>query len=160
MLKFKSYLSEEITDDELQDMANRLSWEDIYDLYAPEDLEQAIGIEVKEETLDEKISASSRMKKHMDFARSAAKRNLARSLKLKRSSDLNTLKNRARHAAKRALMSRLLRGRSKDQLSAAEKDRIEQQLKAMEGIVNNLSQKMLPRIREIERSRLSSRAKK
>lgn len=160
MLNFKSYLSEEISDDELQDMANRLSWEDIYDLYAPEDLEQAIGIEVKEETLDEKISASSRMKKHMDFARSAAKRNLARSLKLKRSSDLNTLKSRAHHAAKRALMSRLLRGRSKDQLSAAEKDRIEQQLKAMEGIVNNLSQKMLPRIREIERSRLSSRAKK
>lgn len=160
MLNFKSYLSEEITDDELEDMANRLSWEDIADLYSPEDFEEELGIEVKEETLDEKISASSRMKKHMDFARSAAKRNLARSLKLKRSSDLNTLKNRAHHAAKRALMSRLLRGRSKDQLSAAEKDRIEQQLKAMEGIVNNLSQKMLPRIREIERSRLSSRAKK
>ena len=160
MLNFKSYLSEEISDDELQDMANRLSWEDIADLYAPEDFEEELGIEVKEETLDEKISASSRMKKHMDFARSAAKRNLARSLKLKRSSDLNTLKSRAHHAAKRALMSRLLRGRSKEQLSAAEKDRIEQQLKAMEGIVNNLSQKMLPRIREIERSRLSSRAKK
>lgn len=160
MLNFKSYLSEEITEDELQDMANRLSWEDIYDLYAPEDLEQAIGIEVKEEVIDEKLSAASRMKKHMDFARSAAKRNLARSLKLKRSSDLNTLKNRAHHAAKRALMARLLRGRSKDQLSAAEKDRVEQQLKSMEGIVNNLSQKMLPRIRDIERSRLSKRAKK
>ena len=160
MLNFKTYLSEEISDDELEDMANRLSWEDIYDLYAPEDLEQAIGIEVKEEALDEKISASSRMKRHMDFARTAAKRNLAKSLKLKRSSDLNTLKRRAHHAAKRALMNRLLRGRSKDQLSAAEKDRVEQQLKSMEGIVNNLSQKMLPRIREIERSRLASRAKK
>ena len=160
MLNFKSYLSEEITDDELEDMANRLSWEDIYDLYAPEDFEEELGIEIKEETLDEKISATSRMKKHMDFARSAAKRNIARSLKLKRASDLNTLKKRANLAARRALMKRLLRGRSKDQLAAMEKDRIEAQLKSMEGIVNNLSQKMLPRIREIERSRLSSRAKK
>ncbi|NBW58205.1 hypothetical protein EBR43_10600, partial [bacterium] len=141
MLNFKSYLSEEITEDELQDMANRLSWEDIYDLYAPEDLEQEIGIEIKEETLDEKISASSRMKKHMDFARSAAKRNIARSLKLKRASDINTLKKRANLAARRALMKRLLRGRSKDQLSAIEKDRLETKLKSMEGIVNNLSQK-------------------
>lgn len=155
MLNFKSYLSEEITDDELEDMANRLSWEDIYDLYAPEDFEEELGIEIKEETLDEKISATSRMKKHMDFARSAAKRNIARSLKLKRASDLNTLKKRANLAARRALMKRLLRGRSKDQLAAMEKDRIEAQLKSMEGIVNNLSQKMLPRIREIERSRLA-----
>jgi hypothetical protein len=155
MLNFKSYLSEEITDDELEDMANRLSWEDIYDLYAPEDFEEDLGIEIKEESLDEKISATSRMKKHMDFARSAAKRNIARSLKLKRASDLNTLKKRANLAARRALMKRLLRGRSKDQLAAMEKDRIEAQLKSMEGIVNNLSQKMLPRIREIERSRLA-----
>jgi len=63
-------------------------------------------------------------------------------------------------AARRALQKRLLRGRSKDQLSAMEKDRIEAQLKSMEHIVNNLATRMMPRIREIERSRLSSRAKK
>lgn len=160
MLSFKKYLFEEISDEELEAMARRLSWEDIADLYAPEDFEEELDIEVKEEVLYEKLSASSRMKKHMDFARSAAKRNLAKNLKLKRSSDLNTLKKRAHHAAKRTLMRRLLRGRSKDQLSAAEKDRVEQQIKAMAGIVSNLSQKMLPRIRELERSRLSKRAKK
>jgi hypothetical protein len=62
MLNFKTYLSEEISDDELEDMANRLSWEDIADLYAPEDFEEELGIEVKEEALEEKISASSNEK--------------------------------------------------------------------------------------------------
>lgn len=160
MLNFKSYLSEEISDDELEDMANRLSWEDIADLYAPEDFEEELGIEVNEETLDEKISASSRMRKHMHFARTAVTRQAALNVKLKRASNLETLKKRANLAARRALQKRLLRGRSKDQLSAMEKDRIEAQLKSMEHIVNNLATRMMPKIREIERSRLSSRAKK
>jgi len=45
-------------------------------------------------------------------------------------------------AARRALQKRLLRGRSKDQLSAMEKDRIEAQLKSME----HIDQQYLPKI--------------
>jgi hypothetical protein len=57
------------------------------------------------------------------------------------------------------LQKRILRGRGKSQLSAQQKDRVEQQIKTMMAQQGNLATKLLPKIRALERSRLSSKRK-
>ena len=127
-----------------------LEWEDIQDLFE-EDLE---------EELDEGISATSRLKKSQRFKMTSVKRQMQKNIKLNRSADLSTIKNRAKVAARRALMKKFLKGRKKSQLSAQEKDRIESQIRNMKSIVNMMSQKIIPKVQTLQRQRLSGRGKK
>ena len=53
------------------------------------------------------------------------------------------------------LQKRILRGRNKKELSAQQKSRVEQQIKTMLANQGNLAQKLLPKIRALERSRLT-----
>jgi hypothetical protein len=98
------------------------------------------------------------LKKRQTFARYRGKRGIARNLKLKRSSDMGTLKRRANLAARRELYKRFLRGRNKASLSPAEKDRLEKQVTNIgkSGLQRSLAQKMLPKIRKIEQQRIAS----
>jgi hypothetical protein len=80
-------------------------------------------------------------------------------MKLKRTSTIDVLHKRASAAARRLLQKRILRGMGKSQLSAQQKDRVEQQIKTMMSQQGNLAVKLMPRIRALERSRLSSKRK-
>ena len=85
-----------------------------------------------------------------------SKRNAARNIKLRRPSSMNILKKRAILAARRAVYNRFLRGRDKSTLSAAEKDRIEQQVSRMKYMQQAIATKMIPKMRSIEQKRLSN----
>jgi hypothetical protein len=142
--------NEEISEDDINEMVDSLKWEDIVDLYSEEDL-------IEEETgqLDEKISATSRLKRSQSFARGRSRRNTAKGLKLRRASTPQILQKRAQLAARRAIYQRLLRGRDKSALSASEKDRIEQQVKGMKSIQASIATRMVPKMRSIEQKRLA-----
>ena len=159
VISFSNYLNEEVqnslSEKEIEEMANSLSWEDIVDLYEDEDLVDVDENSMYEE-LDEALSAQARLKKRQAFQRSKGKRNLARGLKLKRASDPSTLQKRARLAARRSIMNKLLKGRNKSQLSPAEKDRIEKQLASMKNVMATIQQKFVPKIRSIEQKRLAN----
>ena len=151
---------ETISDEEIQGIVDTLSWEDIEDMYNDDEFEDEEEDEEEEEDkeedkLEEGLSASMRLKKRQTFARSKAKRNISKGLKLRRTSDPATLQKRAKLAARRALYRRFLKGRNKSQLSAAEKDRLENQVSRLKSIMSTLTQKMLPRIRSIEQKRLA-----
>lgn len=141
--------NDEISEKDMDKMVEDLTWEDIADLF-----------EEDEEQIDEAISATSRMRKSQQFSKTAVKRSVQKGLKLSRSADLATLRNRAKVAARRALMKRFLKGRDKSQLSAAEKDRLEQQIRNMKNVVSLMTQKMLPRISQLQQKRLVGRSKK
>ena len=145
---------ETISDEEIQGIVDTLSWEDIEDMYNDDEFEDEEEDE-EEDELEEGLSASMRLKKRQTFARSKAKRNISKGLKLRRTSDPATLQKRAKLAARRALYRRFLKGRNKSQLSAAEKDRLENQVSRLKSIMSTLTQKMLPRIRSIEQKRLA-----
>lgn len=147
---------DEITDAELDQMAESLTWEDIQEFYDPEEF---IEVDADQEEIEEALSASARLKKRMTFARHKAKRVQLRGIKLRRASDFATLKKRATNAARRSITKRLLRGRDKATLSPAEKDRIEQQVKRMKNIQNILAQRMIPKIKKIEQGRLYKKRK-
>ena len=146
----------DFTDDELDAMADDLSWEDIIHLYDDEELDFEDLIKRKDK-IEETITATSRLQRRMRFARTASKRNVAKFIKLKRASDTKTLQMRAQRAARRALINKLLRGRNKALMSAQEKDMIESQVNRLKSIQQNLAVRMLPRIREIEKQRLAKR---
>lgn len=175
-LSFSSFIKEEneseeetISEEDIDEIVNNLTWEDIADLYEDDELvddadseeededdEEEDEEHVKEEYLDEKLSAQARLKKRQAFARFRGKRNVARGMKLRRASSMNVLKKRAVLAARRAVYKRFLRGRDKSTLSAAEKDRIEQQVGRMKFIQAAIATKMLPKMRDIEQKRLAS----
>ena len=154
MIKFLEFLNEEISEKDLDEMANHLTWEDIEDLYSPEEfvLEDI-------QVLDEKISATSRLKKSQKLKSRKTAIGTARKMRLRRTSTIDVLHKRASAAARRLLQKRILRGRGKKQLSAQQKDHVEQQIKNMMAIQGNLAVKLMPKIRALERSRLSSKRK-
>ena len=154
MIKFLEFLNEEISEKDLDEMANHLTWEDIEDLYSPEEfvLEDI-------QVLDEKISATSRLKKSQKLKSRKTAIGTARKMRLRRTSTIDVLHKRATAAARRLLQKRILRGRGKKQLSAQQKDHVEQQIKNMMAIQGNLAVKLMPKIRALERSRLSTKRK-
>lgn len=148
---FASFISEVddgITDSDIEEMTESLTWENIIDYYPESEL-------VEDEQLDEALSAQARLKKKQAFARNRSRRNIAKGLKLARASSPEILKKRAIAAARRALYKRLLRGRDKSTLSASEKNRIEQQVSKMKTVQQTIVNKMLPKVRSIEQSRLA-----
>jgi hypothetical protein len=152
----KKQLAAEISEEEINSMADSLSWDDIYDLYEEDEIVREEFIEEKEEELDEAISAQSRLKRRQGFARFKGKRGTVKGIKLKRTSTPAILQKRAQVAARRALYKRILQGRDKATLSASEKDRVEKQIKSMGSIRASLAIRMIPKIRAIEQKRLKN----
>jgi len=156
-LSFARFIGEEkelpkISEEEIDEMVNELSWENIYDLYDSTEIIQEDNVE----ELEEDISAQSRLKRRQGFARFKGKRNTIKGMKLKRTSTPDTLRARAESAARRSLYARLLRGRDKSSLSASEKNRIEKQVKKMKAVQSTLVLRMIPKIRAIEQKRLKN----
>lgn len=160
VLKFSDFLTinevkeVDVTEEEIQAIVDGLEWEDMVDLYEDDDL-------VYEEVLFEAgLSVQARLKKRQAFARMKSKRNLAKRIKLMRASTTEVLKKRAVIAARNSLYRRLLGKRNKATLSAAEKSRIEQQVKRLKSIQSTLVPRLLPKMRSIERKRLAGSKKK
>lgn len=151
VVSFASFLEEKApppTEEEIQQIVDSVEWVDMVDLYDEDDL-------VYEESVDEALSAQARMKKKQSFARMSGRRNVAKGIKLKRASTPAVLKKRAVVAARNALYRTLLRGRKKSSLSAAEKTRLEQQVKRLKSIQASLVPRLMPKLRSIEQKRLT-----
>ena len=151
MNKFLELINEEkLSQEEIDQLCEDITWEDIYDLYEDDEIE-----DIEPVTLSEKISASSRMKRMQQMKQRKTKLMTARAMKLKRPSTTAVLSTRAKAAARRMLMKKMLKGRDKASLSAQERDNMEQRVRQM--IANNpgLVMKSVQKVRGIERSRLS-----
>lgn len=145
---FKVYVEEteeKLSDEELDKLAKSVKWEDFCDLYDDEEFASS---------LTEKISAMSRLRKHVHFARTSAKRGVALTMKLHRPASREVMMRRAKVAARRLLTKRLLQGRDKSQLTAQQKDALEARIKAMGSVQRVLVQKLIPHMRDVERKRL------
>ena len=149
MINFKDFIEEEITEQEIDELIESLEWEDIIELYDTEDL-----------ILDEDISSTQRIKMGQKMKSRKALLALARSVKLKRAAAMNVLTRRSKTAARKMIMRKMLKGRNKGELSAAEKNSIEARTSRVLSMMKNLPQKLLPKIREIEKKRLHGKDNK
>lgn len=140
---------------ELEAEAENLGWDDIADVYDDEDFEEEFEPETEE--MFENLSVAQRMKKKVVMRRHKKRIGVARKVKLRRASNLGTIKNRAVRKARQMVTKRLLRGRDKKKMSASEKSAVEARVKRMKNIVKRTATRLVPTMRKLERSRLSSR---
>jgi hypothetical protein len=135
---------------------DQMEWEDvrhILDQGKQKHQEAEEEFELDGELL-EGLTAAQRMKKKMEFMKTKAKREIARKVALKRMSSQGKLKKKAIVHARKLILQRLLRGRNKASLSAAEKDRIEAIVNKAKGAIVRISNRLMPKLRELEQQRL------
>ena len=150
MIKFKEHLQiNDITEEEIDSIIESIDWEDIIEFYETDEL-----------TLDEAITSSERIKMAQKMRSRKQMLALARKTKLKRASSSDVIMRRSKTSARKLMYKKLLKGRTKSQLSAAEKNQIEARVSALLSIAKNLPQKLVPKVRELERKRLRGAGKK
>lgn len=148
-------------EEQLEADIHSMTWDDLVDFYDDEELEYIEDDEEVEEELEEGISPQGRLKKKFAAMRTKTRRNMAKNLALKRVSTPARVKARSVRAARRMVYKRLLRNRDISTVSAAEKTRLEAQVKRMAPMVARLSVRIMPKMRKLEQSRIKrSRNKK
>ena len=145
MIRFSEY--EPISEQEINELIESLEWEDILEIYNEDEL------------INEGISAAERLKRGNRMRARKTAISTARNLKLKRSASVEVLKRRARVAARKILMKKYLKGRSKKQLSASERSALEARINAALAAMKNYPERLMPKIREIEKKRLKTKSK-
>jgi len=119
-----------------------------------EEVKQILAEQSDADILDEDLSALQRINKRFAFMKTKAKRQIARRIALKRPSNQKKLKKKAVVHARKLIKAKILRGRDYSKLSAAEKNRIENVLKRASMAVVRISNRLIPKIREVEMKRL------
>jgi len=160
--RFSEETEEEFTEKDIDDIVNQhKDWEDILDGYDDEELaivDDETGEELedslKEEALNEVLSRLERIKAKTRFARSKSKRMAKAKVALKRSSPQSVINTRARRLAIKAIKQRIAK-KPLASLSVAEKERLEQRIAKMKPVLNRIAMKLAPRVRQIEKARLS-----
>ena len=147
MIKFKEFVEDEITEKDIDALIESLEWEDVIELFDTEDM----ILEDISSSQRLKMSTKTRSRKHLLA--------LARNVKLKRSAALPVLQQRSVTGARKLLLRKFLKGRDKNQMSAGEKNRIEARVTAALATMKNLPTKLLPKVRQLERSRLANKGK-
>lgn len=159
MINFNSFITEkkeesveediDLTEDEINSLPEKIQWKDIEDLYTDD--------EFVNEELTEDISAGERLKRGMRMKSKKFILAMARRIKLKRTSALPILQRRAKVAARKMITKKLLQKRKKKELSAQDKNMIEARAKRLLKMYKNLPQKLMPKIRQLEKERLASK---
>ena len=150
---------------EIEKHIDQLEWEDVRHILGQgKQKETQAGDATDEEfdaqgdLLDEDLTALQRINKRFTFMKSKAKRQIARRIALKRPSTQKKLKKKAVVHARNLIKAKLTRGRDYAKLSTAEKNRIEAQLRKFPQALVRISNRLLPKIRELELKRLKEEA--
>jgi hypothetical protein len=158
---------DDIDDKEIEAMIGNLSDEEIMDEYGEDELglvDDETGEEIpkspEEDALDEQsimevLSRMERMKAKFRIRRTAAKRERATKIALKRYSNTATINKRSRRLAIKLMKQRLLRGRDVNKLSVGEKERIERTIQKRKAVIGRIATRLVSRVRKVEKARMS-----
>lgn len=157
---FFSEESDDMSDDDLEKMIKDINHEDdILDLYDEDEIvivDDETGEEIKEELepVMEVLSRTERIRARAKFARTQSKRTRKVKIALKRYSSSATINNRARKLAIKLMKKRIVK-KPLNKLSVGEKERVEKLIAKRKKIINRLAMRLVPRIRQIEKSRMT-----
>jgi hypothetical protein len=158
------FFKEDFTEEEIEEMINSVTDEDIEDLYEEDEVVLVYdddGEEIpplQEEAkydLMEVLSRTERMKGKIRLRKTSAKRGRSTKIALKRFSNPATINKRARRLAIKLMKKRMLRGRDYSKVSVGEKERIEKTLSKRKDVINRVAQKLVSRVRKVEKARMS-----
>ncbi len=153
----------DLTDEQIDHIVDSAQEDDFIEQYDDEELaivDEDSGEEIEEEqvneqTLMEVLSKVERIRARLRFAKTKGKRERKAQIALKTRSTNAVANKRARRLAIKLMKNRLLRGRDANKISIGEKERIERIIQKRKVIVGRIAMKLVPRIRQIEKSRLS-----
>jgi len=158
------FFKEDFTEEEIEEMINSVTDEDIEDLYEEDELVLVYdddGEEIpplQEEAkydLMEVLSRSERIKGKIRLRKTSAKRGRSTKIALKRFSNPTTINKRARRLAIKLMKKRMLRGRDPAKVSVGEKERIEKTMSQRKDVIGRIAQKLVSRVRKVEKARMS-----
>ena len=158
------FFKENFTEDEIDEMVNSVTDQDIEDLYEEDELVLVYdddGEEIpplQEESkydLMEVLSRTERMKGKIRLRKTSAKRGRSTKIALKRFSNPATINKRARRLAIKLMKKRMLRGRDYSKISVGEKERMEKVMAQRKDVIGRIAQKLVSRVRKVEKSRMS-----
>jgi len=156
----------DLTDEQIDHIVDSAQEDDFIEEYDDEELsivDEDSGEEipeeeytgVNEEKLMEVLSKVERIRARLRFAKTKGKRERKAQIALRTRSTNAVANKRARRLAIKLMKNRLLRGRDANKISIGEKERIERIIQKRKVIVGRIALKLVPRIRQIEKSRLS-----
>ena len=108
-------------------------------------------------TLDEVLSVQGRLKRRFAARKNRQKLKVARNIALRRGSSPDRLKKRATRGARSMVYKRLLKGRDKSSMPPAEKARFERLIVMYQPLIQRFAQRMLPKMRKMEITRMKNR---
>jgi hypothetical protein len=153
---------EDLDDDDLEELLQSITDDDViehgYDDEEFEVIDEETGelVEAFESDMHEVLSRIERMRAKVRMKRSEAKRERMHAVALKKRSSGDVLARRARRVAIKAIEKKIAK-KPLNQLSVGEKERIEARVARMKPAITRLAAKMLPRVRQVEKSRLERR---
>lgn len=160
---------DDFTEEELDKMVASVDLEDLLDVYEPGDLHiedeetgevvDDLKDELKEDTINEVLSRSERIRAKVRFSKSSSKRERKLKIALTTRSTAEKINKRARAMAIKLVKTRLAK-KPLTQLSVADKERVERQIASRKKLINRLAMKMAIRVRKIEKERLTSKKTK
>lgn len=158
------FFKEDFNDQEIDEMVNSVTDEDIEDLYEEDEIVLVYddtGEEIpplQEESkydLMEVLSRTERIKGKIRLRKTSAKRGRSTRIALQRFSNPTTINKRARRLAIKLMKKRMLRGRDYSKISVGEKERMEKIMSKRKDVIGRIAQKLVSRVRKVEKSRMS-----
>ena len=158
------FFKEDFTEQEIDEMVNSVTDEDIEDLYEEDEIVLVYddtGEEIpplQEESkydLMEVLSRTERMRGKIRLRKTSAKRGRSTKIALKRYSNPATINKRARRLAIKLMKKRMLRGRDYSKISIGEKERMEKVMSQRKDVIGRIAQKLVSRVRKVEKARMS-----
>jgi len=143
---------EQLSEEELLGLDENTEWDLVY-----EDNDEVIPPHPEEEQIElmEVLSRQERMKGKIRLRRTQAKRSRTTKINVHRYANPKTINSRARRLAIKLIKQRMLRGRNPSKVSVGDKEQIEKQLAKRKDLVNRVAQKLVVRVRQVEKSRMS-----
>ena len=108
---------------------------------------------VTEDALNEVLGRMERIRRKQRFARTKSKREIRTKIALKKTSSMPVLNMRAKRLAITMIKKRMLR-KDPSKASVQEKERVEKFLASRPQLVQRLSRRLVPRVRQVEKARL------
>jgi len=143
---------QELGEEELLGLDEHTEWDLVY-----EDNDEVIPPHPEEEQIElmEVLSRQERMKGRIRLRRTQAKRTRTTKINVHRYANPKTINTRARRLAIKLIKQRMLRGRNPSKVSVGDKENIERQLSKRKDLVNRVAQKLVVRVRQVEKARMS-----
>ena len=143
---------QELGEEELLGLDEHTEWDLVY-----EDNDEVIPPHPEEEQIElmEVLSRQERLKGRIRLRRTQAKRTRTTKINVHRYANPKTINTRARRLAIKLIKQRMLRGRNPSKVSVGDKENIERQLSKRKDLVNRVAQKLVVRVRQVEKARMS-----